>query len=98
MPLHKEINFETEICTHLASHGWLHAEGDAAHYDRPRALFTQSTGDAIDQYRFDRQTRHKGQNHEPLLGFPSGALIHFVSNDQVAMTTQLAGPASQFLP
>ena len=39
MSLHKEISFETEICAHLAAHGWLHAEGDAAGYDRARALF-----------------------------------------------------------
>lgn len=37
--LHKEISFETEICQHLASHGWLYAEGDAANFDRVRALF-----------------------------------------------------------
>jgi len=37
--LHKEISFETEICAHLAAHGWLYAEGDAAAYDRARALF-----------------------------------------------------------
>jgi type I restriction enzyme R subunit len=34
MSLHKEISFELEICQHLASHGWLYAEGDAASYDR----------------------------------------------------------------
>ncbi|MCK9991145.1 MAG: hypothetical protein RugAbin2_02159 [Rugosibacter sp.] len=39
MSLHKEISFESEICEHLASHGWLYAEGDAAGYDRARALF-----------------------------------------------------------
>jgi type I restriction enzyme R subunit len=39
MNLHKEIHFETEICEHLAAHGWLYAEGDAANYDRARALF-----------------------------------------------------------
>ncbi|MBD9454053.1 type I restriction endonuclease subunit R [Rhizobium sp. RHZ02] len=39
MNLHKEISFETEICGHLATNGWLHAEGDAASYDRSRALF-----------------------------------------------------------
>ena len=37
--LHKEISFETEICEHLAAHGWLYAEGDAKAYDRARALF-----------------------------------------------------------
>jgi type I restriction enzyme R subunit len=39
MSLHKEISFETEICAHLAAHGWLYAEGDAASYDRALALF-----------------------------------------------------------
>jgi type I restriction enzyme R subunit len=37
--LHREINFEVEICQHLGGHGWLYAEGDAAHYDRARAIF-----------------------------------------------------------
>ena len=214
MSLHKEINFETEICEHLAANGWLYAEGDAAKYDRARALFpedvlawvqatqpkaweaivknhgahaaetlltrlrdqidqrgtldvlrhgiemlglrdklklaqfkpalainpeilaryaanrlrvvrqvryslhnensidlvlflnglpvataelktdfTQSVGDAIDQYRFDRHPKPKGQAAEPLLSFPSGALVHFaVSNSEVHMTTRLDGP------
>jgi type I restriction enzyme R subunit len=39
MTLHKELSFEIEICEHLAKHGWLYTEGDAAHYDRARALF-----------------------------------------------------------
>lgn len=61
--------------------------------------FTQSIGDAIDQYRFDRNPRPKGQSVEPLLSFPSGALVHFaVSNSEVAMTTRLNGPATSFLP
>jgi type I restriction enzyme R subunit len=220
MNLHKEISFEDEICGHLADHGWLYAESDAARYDRARALFpsdlvawvqatqptawqtltknhgtsaesilldrvrkqlddrgtldvlrhgveliglrqpialaqfrpalainadilaryaanrlrvvrqvryssanencidlvlflnglpvataelktdfTQSIDDAIDQYRFDRNPRPKGQAVEPLLNFPSGALVHFaVSNSEVHMTTQLAGPATGFLP
>jgi type I site-specific restriction-modification system R (restriction) subunit len=37
--LHKERHFEAEICQSLANHGWLHAEGDAALYDRTHALF-----------------------------------------------------------
>jgi type I restriction enzyme, R subunit len=220
MSLHKEISFEAEICDHLASHGWLYEEGDAALYDRPRALFptdviawvqdtqprgwetlaknhgtgapavlldrvrkqlddrgtldvlrhgveliglrqpitlgqfrpamamnpdivaryagnrlrvvrqvryssanencldlvlflnglpvataelktdfTQSIDDAVDQYRYDRHPRPKGQASEPLLSFPSGALVHFaVSNSEVHMTTVLAGPATRFLP
>ena len=220
MSLHKEISFELEICQHLASHGWLYAEGDAHSYDRARALFpadvlawvqatqpkawevllknhgnkasdtllsrlrdqleqrgtldvlrngiellglktplklaefkpalsinadilarysanrlrvvrqvhysvhnennidlvlflnglpvatvelktdfTQSVQDAIDQYRFDRHPRPKGQAAEPLLSFPSGALVHFaVSNSEVAMVTRLDGPSTVFLP
>ena len=220
MSLHKEINFETEICEHLAANGWFYAEGDGAKYDRPRALFpddllawvqatqpqawdaivknhgsnaaetllsrvrdqlnqrgtldvlrhgiemlglkgklplsqfkpalginpdiltrynanrlrvvrqvrysqqnensidvvlflnglpmatvelktdfTQSIGDAIDQYRFDRNPKPKGQAAEPLLSFPNGALVHFaVSNREVHMTTRLNGTDTQFLP
>lgn len=61
--------------------------------------FTQSITDAIDQYRFDRLPRPKGQNAEPLLSFPNGALVHFaVSNSEVHMTTKLAGPMTRFLP
>ncbi|MEI6233862.1 MAG: type I restriction endonuclease [Planctomycetota bacterium] len=220
MSVHKEINFEVEICDHLASHGWLYADGDAAKYDRARALFpddvlawvqttqpkawdtltknhgtsagetllnrvrdqiaqrgtldvlrqgiellglrekvklaefkpalginpdilvryaanrlrvvrqvryslanensidmvlflngipvataelktdfTQSINDAIDQYRFDRNPKPKGQAAEPLLSFPNGALVHFaVSNHEAHMTTRLDGPATRFLP
>ena len=220
MSLHKEINFESEICQHLASKGWLYIEGDAANYDRALALFpadvlawvqttqqqaweilgknhgdkagetllarlrdqldqrgtldvlrhgiellglkqplpvaqfkpalainpdilaryaanrlrvvrqvkyslhnencidlvlflngipvatvelktdfTQSIGDAVDQYRFDRNPKPKGQAPEPLLSFPNGALVHFaVSNSEVQMVTKLAGPVTAFLP
>jgi len=220
MSLHHESSFETEICEHLAQHGWLYAEGDTAGYDRARALypadvlawvqeaqpkawetleknhgaqagetllarlrdqldqrgtlevlrhgiellglkqpllvaqfkpalalnpeilqryaanrlrvvrqvryslhgepcldlvlflngvpvataelktdFTQSVGDAIDQYRFDRHPHPKGQAAEPLLSFLRGALVHFaVSNGEVHMATRLEGAASVFLP
>jgi type I restriction enzyme R subunit len=220
MSLHKEIGFEDEICAHLSAHGWLHAKGDAALYDRARALFapdlvawlqatqkqgwetltknhgaaaegvlldrlrkqlddrgalevlrggiemiglkqrlalaqfkpamamnaalverynanrlrvvrqlrysilnencidlvlflnglpiataelktdfTQSVDDAIDQYRFDRHPKPKGQAPEPLLSFPRGALVHFaVSNSEVHTTTRLEGPTTAFLP
>lgn len=61
--------------------------------------FTQSVQDAIDQYRFDRLPKPKGQAPEPLLSFPSGALVHFaVSNKEVHMVTRLDGPATVFLP
>jgi type I restriction enzyme R subunit len=62
--------------------------------------FTQSVDDAVDQYRFDREPRPKGQGaSEPLLSFPNGALVHFaVSNMAVMMTTQLTGAGTKFLP
>jgi len=62
--------------------------------------FTQSVEDAVDQYRFDRHPRPKGQSAaEPLLEFPRGALVHFaVSNSEVRMTTKLQGAATTFLP
>lgn len=36
----KEITFESEICQHLASHGWLYSPDDAG-YDRELALFPE---------------------------------------------------------
>jgi hypothetical protein len=30
MALHNEIEFEDEVCEHLAGNGWLYAEKDAA--------------------------------------------------------------------
>ena len=50
MNLHQEHHFEREICAHLAAHGWLYAEGDAAHYDR----------------QHDRQNRDDGASGEDL--------------------------------
>ncbi|KVT45610.1 type I restriction endonuclease subunit R [Burkholderia multivorans] len=38
--LHQEHHFETAICEHLAQHGWLYEQGDAApSYDRTAALY-----------------------------------------------------------
>jgi type I restriction enzyme, R subunit len=220
MSIHKEISFEEEVCASLANTGWLYAEGDAASYDRARAMlpsdvlawvktsqpqawdalvkshgtsaeaalcdrirkqlddrgtldvlrngiemiglrqpialaqfkpalamnsdlmaryaanrlrvvrqvrysqsnensidlvlflnglpiatvelktnFTQSVEDAIDQYRHDRKPRSTTGAVEPLLNFPSGALVHFaVSNSEVHMTTKLQGGETVFLP
>lgn len=39
MNLHQEHHFEAEICAHLAAHGWLYAEGDAALFDIVCGLF-----------------------------------------------------------
>jgi type I restriction enzyme R subunit len=220
MSLHKEVEFENDICAHLVAHGWLYSQDDATAYDRARAFFpadliawvqatqpkawealtenrgpaaeielldrvrkqlddrgtldvlrhgvellglrqplslaqfkpalsmnpdllaryaanrlrvvrqvryslhnenaldlvlflnglpvataelksqfTQRVDDAVDQYRFDRPPRPKGQAPEPLLDFPRGALVHFaVSNEAVRMTTRLEGAATRFLP
>ncbi len=37
--LHREQNFEAEICAHLYANGWLYEEGDAAKFDRANGLF-----------------------------------------------------------
>jgi hypothetical protein len=37
--LHKENQLRDRDLHHLADHGWLYADGDAAAYDRARALF-----------------------------------------------------------
>ncbi|MGB7963567.1 MAG: type I restriction endonuclease, partial [Propionicimonas sp.] len=56
--------------------------------------FTQSVTDAKTQYQLDRPPAG-----EPLLGFGTRALVHFaVSNDEVWMTTKLAGAPTYFLP
>lgn len=62
--------------------------------------FTQSVGDAIAQYRFDRLPQDaKTRKAEPLLTFKRGALVHFaVSSDEVFMTTELKGKGTAFLP
>ncbi|WP_458070526.1 hypothetical protein [Rhodanobacter sp. BL-MT-08] len=39
MNLHREHHFEQAICDHLAAHGWLYADGDAANYHRTHALY-----------------------------------------------------------
>jgi type I restriction enzyme R subunit len=39
MSLHKEIEFENDICNHLGAHGWLY-EQYAQPYDTPRALLS----------------------------------------------------------
>lgn len=62
--------------------------------------FTQAIDDAIWQYKYDRlpqdsQTKRK----EPLLTFKRGAVVHFAMSDsEIAMTTQLNGEKTIFLP
>jgi type I restriction enzyme R subunit len=56
--------------------------------------FTQPIGNAMQQYRFDRNP-----GGEPLFGFGQRSLVHFaVSNSEVRMTTKLAGAKTRFLP
>lgn len=40
MAQHNEIEFEKELCDHLAANGWLYSKNDAG-YDRERALFPE---------------------------------------------------------
>lgn len=59
-----------------------------------KSFFKQEWRTAVTQYRKDRDPA--GQ---PLLGFGTRALVHFaVDDDQVHMTTRLAGEKTYFLP
>jgi type I restriction enzyme, R subunit len=62
--------------------------------------FTQSVEDAKTQYRTTRlPVDPHTKKAEPLFGFGSRALVHFaVSNEEVWMTTRLAGQDTLFLP
>lgn len=56
--------------------------------------FTQPISNAVTQYRFDRNPAG-----EPLFAFAKRSLVHFVvSNNEVRMTTKLAGAGTRFLP
>jgi hypothetical protein len=65
-----------------------------------KSEFKQSVENAKRQYRQDRPLKDPlTRKPEPLLSFKRGALVHFaVSQDEVAMTTQLAGKETFFLP
>ncbi|MEX5300877.1 type I restriction endonuclease subunit R [Kocuria sabuli] len=59
-----------------------------------KSFFKQQWRSAVNQYRTDRNPA--GQ---PLLGFGTRALVHFaLDDDQVHMTTKLAGEKTYFLP
>lgn len=62
--------------------------------------FTQSVTDAINQYKTHRPLKDPATGKpQPLFGFGTRALVHFaVSNDEVWMTTRLAGEGTHFLP
>ncbi len=40
MAQHNEVEFEKELCDHLAAHGWLYSVNDVG-YDKGRALFPE---------------------------------------------------------
>ncbi|MFJ8432017.1 type I restriction endonuclease subunit R [Kitasatospora sp. NPDC094019] len=62
--------------------------------------FTQTVEDAKRQYKTSRQPKDPGSKHvQPLFTSGRGALVHLaVSNDEVWMTTKLAGDKTFFLP
>lgn len=64
-----------------------------------KSEFKQSVENAKRQYRYDRPVKDPlTRKPEPLLTFKRGALVHFaVSQDEVAMTTKLAGKETFFL-
>jgi type I restriction enzyme R subunit len=62
--------------------------------------FTQTVSDAITQYKTSRLPKDPGSGVlQPLFVSGARALVHFaVSNDEVWMTTNLAGDKTHFLP
>ncbi|MCB0928117.1 MAG: type I restriction endonuclease subunit R [Mycobacterium sp.] len=62
--------------------------------------FTQTVADAITQYRTSRLPKDPATGQaQPLFASGARALVHFaVSNDEVWMTTRLAGEKTHFLP
>ncbi|WP_236218527.1 type I restriction endonuclease subunit R [Pseudomonas rhodesiae] len=65
-----------------------------------KSEFKQSVENAKRQYRQDRPVKDPlTRKSEPLLTFKRGALVHFaVGQNEVAMTTKLAGKDTFFLP
>ena len=65
-----------------------------------KSAFKQSIANAKRQYCHDRPTKDPlTRKAEPLLTFKRGALVHFaVTQQEVAMTTKLAGQDTFFLP
>ncbi|SEO71488.1 type I restriction endonuclease subunit R [Pseudomonas sp. ok266] len=65
-----------------------------------KSEFKQSVENAKRQYRNDRPVKDPlTRKPEPLLSFKRGALVHFaVGQNEVAMTTKLAGKDTFFLP
>jgi type I restriction enzyme R subunit len=61
--------------------------------------FTQTVADAITQYKTSRLPKDPTGTVQPLFVSGARALVHFaVSDDEVWMTTKLAGETTHFLP
>lgn len=59
-----------------------------------KTFFKQKALSAVDQYKRDRHPKD-----QPLLGFGTRAVVHFaLDDDEVWMTTKLAGTKTHFLP
>lgn len=59
---HNEVVFETEICEHLAAHGWLYSANDTG-YDRERALFPEDLFawlEATQQAKYEKALKAAG--------------------------------------
>lgn len=65
-----------------------------------KTAFTQTIADAINQYKTSRLPKDPGTSLvHPLFVSGARALVHFaVTNDEVWMTTKLAGDKTHFLP
>jgi type I restriction enzyme R subunit len=60
--------------------------------------FTQSIGDAIDQYRFDRNPSPRARQPSRCWTFPRGALVHFAVSNTRSPYGDQAGRAGHRLP
>ena len=86
--LHQEHHFEFAICDHLGRHGWLYAEGDAAHYDKHNALFLP---DLLACFLTGQRVARQAQGERSHLPHQRLAVVHQV--DQCRRQRAVADPA-----
>lgn len=70
MTLHREVKLEDQICAQMMAAGWLYIEGDAALYDRARALFPPDViawVQASQPKAWDTLTKNQGAAAEAML-------------------------------
>ncbi len=106
MSLHQEINFETEICEHLAANGWLYLPNDDG-YDRARALLPDDVlvwVQATQPQAWDAIVKNHGANAtETLLGRLRDSLNQCGTLDVLRHGIEMLGlkgklPLAQFKP